>query len=140
MKKIIIWLFVIGLVSAIAVFAYIKFFSAKHADPTKKEQIHITAQELYRMFSNYEDSATKLYAVRDKAINVSGRISNKEILNNRYTLSLHTGDDMGAIICEMDSVENNQIEKLNMEDSVNIIGFCNGYLMDVQMFRCKLAK
>lgn len=140
MKKIIIWLLLIGLVAALAVFAYIKVFSAKHDDPTKKEQIKITASELYRLFSNFEDSATRMYAVRDKAINVSGRISSKEIINNRYTLSLHTGDDMGAIVCEMDSVENPLIKNLNEDDSVNIIGFCNGYLMDVQMFRCKLAK
>lgn len=140
MKKIIVWLFAIGLIAALAVFLYIKFFSAKHADPTKKPQIQISASELYRMFSNYEDSATKLYAVRDKAINVSGRIGSKENLKGRFTISLNTGDDMGAVVCEMDSVENQAIEKLNVNDSVNIVGFCNGYLMDVQLFRCKLAK
>lgn len=131
---------IIGILAAVSVYLYIKVFSAKHKDPAKAEQINISAHELYRMFSNYEDSAMHLYAVRDKSINVSGRVTAVEVLDNRYTFTLGTGDDMGGIICEMDSVDNKRYMNIKANDSVNIVGFCNGILMDVQMFRCKLAE
>ena len=140
MKKTIIWLFIIGIVAALGVFVYLKTIAAKHTDPADAPQISISAPELYRMFSQYEDSANKIYAVRDKAINVSGRIQSMELNGSRYTVFLNTGDMMGAVSCEMDSTENASIKALKEDDSTNIVGFCTGYLMDVQMFRCKLAK
>ncbi len=140
MKKTIIWLFIIGIVSAIAVIYYFKVIAAKHKDPSDNVKITITAPELYRMFSNYEDSANKLYTVRDMAIKVSGRIQDVQLNGSRYTIFLNSNDMMGAIACEMDSLENPSIKQLKNNDSTNIVGFCTGYLSDVQLFRCKLAK
>jgi uncharacterized protein YacL (UPF0231 family) len=103
-------------------------------------KISLTAPELYRMFSNFEDSANKMYTVRDMAIKVSGRVQSIEQNGSRYTIFLNSNDMMGAVACEMDSLENSSVKMLKEQDSTNIVGFCTGYLMDVQLFRCKLAK
>lgn len=140
MKKTIIWLFVIGLIAAGIVVFYFKVIAAKHKDPTDAVKMSITAPELYRMFSNFEDSANKTYAVRDMAIQVSGRVQSIELNGSRYTVFLNSNDMMGAVACEMDSLENTAVKALKDNDSTNIVGFCTGYLSDVQLFRCKLAK
>jgi hypothetical protein len=141
MKKTILWIIVIGLLVAASVFYYLKNIASKHTDPTDVVKINISAPELYRMFSNFEDSANKTYAVRDLAIKVSGVVQNVELNKNRYTVFLSAGEDeMGAVSCEMDSTENDKIKLLKTNDSAHIVGFCTGYLMDVQLFRCKLAK
>jgi hypothetical protein len=140
MKKTIIWLFIIGVIAAGIVIYYFKVIAAKHKDPTDAVKITIAAPELFRMFSNYEDSANKIYTVRDMAIKVSGRVQSIEQNGSRYTVFLNSNDMMGAVACEMDSLENSSVKMLKEQDSTNIVGFCTGYLMDVQLFRCKLAK
>jgi hypothetical protein len=140
MKKTIIWLFIIGVIAAGIVIYYFKVIAAKHKDPTDAVKISLTAPELYRMFSNFEDSANKMYTVRDMAIKVSGRVQSVEQNGSRYTVFLNSNDMMGAVACEMDSLENSSVKMLKEQDSTNIVGFCTGYLMDVQLFRCKLAK
>ncbi len=140
MKKTIIWLFIIGVIAAGIVIYYFKVIAAKHKDPTDAVKITIAAPELFRMFSNYEDSANKIYTVRDMAIKVSGRVQSIEQNGSRYTVFLNSNDMMGAVACEMDSLENSSVKMLKEQDSTNIVGFCTGYLMDVRLFRCKLAK
>ncbi len=140
MKKTIIWLFIIGIIAAGIVVYYFKVIAAKHKDPTDAVKITIAAPELFRMFSNFEDSANKIYTVRDMAIKVSGRVQSIDLNGSRYTVFLNSNDMMGAVACEMDSLENPSVKMLKVEDSTNIVGFCTGYLMDVQLFRCKLAK
>lgn len=140
MKKTIIWLFIIGVIAAGIVIYYFKVIAAKHKDPTDAVKITIAAPELYRMFSNFEDSANKIYTVRDMAIQVSGRVQSIEQNGSRYTIFLNSNDMMGAVACEMDSLENTSVKVLKENDSTNIVGFCTGYLSDVQLFRCKLAK
>lgn len=140
MKKTILWLFIIGLIAAGIVVYYFKVIAAKHKDPTDAVKITIAAPELYRMFSNFEDSANRTFTVRDMAIKVGGRIQSIEQNGSRYTIFLNSNDMMGAVACEMDSLENTSVKALKENDSTNIVGFCTGYLSDVQMFRCKLAK
>lgn len=140
MKKTIIWLFIIGVIAAGIVIYYFKVIAAKHKDPADAVKITVSAPELYRMFSNFEDSANKIYTVRDMAIKVSGRVQSIEQNGSRYTVFLNSNDMMGAVACEMDSLENSSVKMLKEQDSTNIVGFCTGYLMDVQLFRCKLAK
>lgn len=140
MKKTIIWLFIIGIIAAGIVVYYFKVIAAKHKDPTDAVKITIAAPELYRMFSTFEDSANKIYTVRDMAIKVGGRVQSIEQNGSRYTIFLNSNDMMGAVACEMDSLENTSVKALKENDSTNIVGFCTGYLSDVQLFRCKLAK
>jgi|SRR5690606_2349663 len=139
MKKTIIWLAIIALLAVLGGYIYYKATEA-HADPLESDQLKVDSKELFRMFENFEDSANKTYAVRDKAIAVSGKIESVELANNFYKVNLESGSDMGLVICEMDASENDKVKDLKAGTEVEIIGFCNGYLMDVNLFRCKLAK
>lgn len=141
MKKIITWIIIIALGAALAGYIYLKS-TAAHKDPLKADLVKIQATELYRMFENFEDSATKLYTdgKRSKAIAVVGVVKDISQKDNRYTISLEAGSDMGAVICEMDTVENTVVKNFKTGETKEIVGYCNGYLIDVQMFRCKLAK
>jgi hypothetical protein len=139
MKKTIIWIIVIGLVAALGVYYYSFHYAAKHDDPLESsEKVDITAEKLFALYSRYEDSANKLYL--DKTISVSGQISTVEQNENRYTVTFQTNDSNGAVICEMDTLENRQMAGIRPNSNINVVGFCNGLLIDVQLDRCRLAK
>ncbi len=108
-------------------------------DATKMEnKVVINADELYKIYSEYEDSANKLYL--DKPIDLTGSIREIELNDNRYTLYIHTGDSMANISCEMDTTQNSAVKKLIKNEQVNINGFCNGINIDIELDRCKLVK
>lgn len=139
MKKIILWLFVIGLVSAIAVYMYLFHFGAKHKDPLKaKDIVSVSAVDLYDLYNDYEDSANKLYL--GKVIKVDGTIDHIDFKNNRYTVNYVSNGLMGTVMCEMDSMENARVKELKDGDKAIIAGFCNGINLDVYLDRCKLAE
>jgi hypothetical protein len=138
MKKIMI---ILLLVVVIAIPAFMMWYrhAAKHADPLESDQkVDISAEQLFALYNQYEDSANKLYL--DKTISISGTIKDIELNDNRYTVTFATNDSMGAVTCEMDTVENAKLSAMKPNITANVVGFCNGYNMDVQLDRCKLAK
>ncbi len=140
MKKKIALLFVLILVIAVAALIYVKFayFTEGHKDPLKSEdKINITAKKLFSLYSQYEDSANKMYL--DSVISVSGNIQNIELNQDRYTITLNSEDSSGAVICEMDVKDNEKMKQLKKGIYINLVGYCNGILIDVQLDRCKLA-
>jgi hypothetical protein len=138
MKKIIIWILLIAAITGAAVYFYLFNIGAKHDDPLdSKNKITLDATSLYNLFSDYEDSANTLYL--DKTILVNGTIEGIDLKNNRYTVNFATGG-MGVVACEMDTVENAKIKSLQSGTKAKVAGFCNGFLMDVQLDRCKLAE
>lgn len=135
-KKIILGLLVAAIITASSVYYYAFFYGSKHKDPLKSEsKVIINSKDLYNLFVKNEDSANQLYL--DKVISVSGKVQNIEVNGGRYTLTLYAGDSSGAVICEMDVTENVKMDAVKIEDEITIAGFCNGYLMDVQLDRCK---
>jgi hypothetical protein len=139
MKKTIIWLIIIGAAVALGAYYYVFHYAAKHADPLEaKDKIEITAERLFAEYSSNETLADSLY--NGKTISVKGQISDIEFDNNRYSIAFNTNDSNGAVICEMDTVENASLKDLKPGANVNVVGFCNGFLMDVQLDRGKLAK
>lgn len=138
MKKIIIWLFLIGVVAAAGVYFYHFHIAAKHDDPLEADNmVTISSKDLYTMFSQYEDSANKLY--NGKVIKVSGVVGTVELDKNRYTINYENGDEMGTVICEMDTMENETVKGIKPGSKATVAGFCNGINMDVYIDRCKLA-
>jgi hypothetical protein len=139
MKKIIIWLFAIGLISGIAVYFFVFHYGAKHEDPLKSEQmVSVYAKDLFNQYELNEVSANKLYL--GKVIKVSGDISDIQLDKNRYTISYATDGVMGTVLCEMDTLENPKVKSLTIGSKAVIAGFCNGINMDVYLDRCKLAE
>ncbi len=139
MKKIIIWLLAIGLISGIAVYFFVFYYGAKHEDPLKSAQmVSVDAKDLFGQYELNEDSANKLYL--GKVIKVRGDISDIQYNNNRYTISYATNGMMGTVLCEMDTLENPIVKTLIIGQKAIIAGFCNGINMDVYLDRCKLAE
>jgi len=138
MKKTLIWILVIGVMAALIFMVWYRSVS-KHDDPLdSKDKVILTAEELFKLYQTNEDSANKLYL--DKTISITGSIKGIELNDNRYTITFNTTDSNGAVICEMDTMENIRLKTLQPNANVNVVGFCNGFLMDVQLDRCKLAK
>ena len=139
MKKIIIWLLAIGLISGIAVYFFVFYFGAKHEDPLKSaEMVSVDAKQLIAIYESNEDSANKLYL--DKTIKVNGEISDIQFKDNRYTINYANNGSMGTVSCEMDTFENPKVKNLQLGTKVVIVGFCNGINLDVSLDRCKLAE
>lgn len=139
MKKIIIWLLIIGVVAGSAVYLYLFYFGAKHKDPLKAaSMVTVSATELYDLYANQEDSANALYL--GKVIKVSGKVASVDLKESRYSVFYETNGVMGTVLCEMDSTENAKVKGLKPGDQVSIAGFCNGINMDVYLDRCKLAE
>lgn len=138
MKKIIIWLFLIGIVAAGGVYLYLFHFGARHKDPLKAGNlIEIQADSLYRSFEYDEEEANKLFL--GKTLKVSGEIESIQLNRNRYSVYFNSGGGMGSVMCEMDTTENDRISTLKAGDQTSIAGFCNGINLDVYLDRCKLA-
>lgn len=138
MKKILKYGLILLILGAAGGFIYYKM-SAKHHDPTKsKDIVYIKANDLFKLFNEYEDSANKLYL--DKAINIQGEILTIENNPPRYTLFINTNDSNGNISCELDTTQNAIAKNLAPKQQVNITGFCNGKLIDVELDRCVISK
>jgi hypothetical protein len=138
-KKIIIGLFLAGIIAAVGVYYYAFILGSKHKDPLKSEnKIAIKAKDLFALYVLNEDSANRLYL--DSVISVSGKVEEVALTEGRYTVTFQSGDSTGAVICEMDKVENDKIKSVKKDDEITIVGFCNGWLIDVQLDRCKLVE
>jgi hypothetical protein len=128
---------ILGIIALIVV--KYKYFTNGHNDPLKSEdKIYITAPQLYALYSQFEDSANHKY--NDSVISVTGAIQSVELNGDRYTVALNSNDSNGAVLCEMDMLENEKIKKLKSGQQINLVGYCNGILIDVQLDRCKLAE
>lgn len=139
MKKIFLITLIIGVIGAAIVYWYVFVKGAEHPDPLKSEQLlQIEAKKLFNDYTQFEDSANKIY--NGKVLQVKGQISQIDVQNNRYTISLATDDAMGVVLCEMDTVDNVDYAKLKVQTNIELAGFCNGLNFDVYLDRCKLVK
>ncbi len=139
-KKIALFLLLIIIITLAALIVVkFAFFTEGHKDPLKSDdKINITAKKLFSFYNQYEDSANKMYL--DSVISVSGSVQNIELNQGRYTVTLSSEDSSGAVICEMDIKDNEKIKSLKNGSLINLVGYCNGILIDVQLDRCKLAE
>ncbi len=139
MKKIIIWIIITGALVAFGIYYYVFHYAAKHADPLEsKNKVEITAEKLFADYKENSAMADSLYI--DKTISIRGRVNQIEMNDNRYTITFDTKDSTGAVICEMDTVENAALKSVQPGAEIHVVGFCNGYNLDVELDRGKLAK
>jgi uncharacterized protein (DUF1330 family) len=121
------------------IYAY-REFTRKPADLNKSDAVdHLTASDLYMLYSNHEDSANKKYA--GKVIEVTGTVT--DIENEQDTLlTIMLGDTLqsGRISCLLDKNYMAAAKNKIRGDVVKIKGICTGYLMDVELNRCVIVK
>ena len=136
-KKILLSLFVIGLVVGGIAFWYVD--TKKPADIRKMEaNFEITSTKLVADFNANEDSANKKYM--DKVIAVSGKISDITVDSSKATVILESGDPMAAVTCSFYDDEASKVKQLQKGASVTIKGNCTGKLMDVVLNKCSITK
>jgi hypothetical protein len=136
--KIILILFVIGLVCGFGVYMYV--FHKPHRNlANEKPAFTLSAADLIKQFSEKEDSCYKVYG--DKAVQVNGKIadiSKKGDIIQTIVLENSTS----GVSCGFDSlysVENSEkIAKLKVGEDVTLKGKCDGYdmIMGVVLTRC----
>lgn len=139
MKKGIIITLLLAVTGVSLAYWYVFVKGAVHHDPLKSEQLlQVDAKKLFNDYTQFEDSANKLY--NGKVLQVKGLISQIDVQNNRYTISLATDDAMGVVLCEMDTIDNAKYAQLKVQTNIELAGFCNGLNFDVYLDRCKLVK
>ena len=136
-KKKYLWFLVIPFTAIL--FFGIKEYNRKPKDLSEAKPDHkTTAVALITAFTNDEALANKTYL--GKTVEISGVIT--EIDNEEDTLiNIYLGDStlMEKVSCSMDMRNKGKTGKLKLGQQVSIIGFCTGYLQDVEMNRCAIA-
>ncbi len=132
MKKYIPWVIVAVLIGGAVAY---KMYNKPHAETKDATaDIVITPADLLKAYETDETAADKAYL--DKIIEVEGVVKSVNQVEQGASLSLETGNDMAAIICEFES--NNALENVKAGDKVRVKGFCSGKLMDIVLVRCSL--
>ena len=132
-------LLTILLVAVIAGFVAFKMWNKPHEDLTEEvADSSIAAADLYRAFTENEDSANLLYL--DQIVDINGLIVDKSVVEDRSILVLETGDPLGKISCEMDDRYVADLEVLSPGSTVLVRGKCTGKLMDVVISQAVLIK
>jgi hypothetical protein len=131
-RKILYACFAIGLISGIVVY---KLWNKPHKETADaKADVSMSPSDLLAAYNADEAAANAKYL--DKIIEVKGKIKSLNTADAGNSLSLDTGDDMAAIICEFESKEG--VEHRKVGDEVTVKGFCTGKLMDVVLVRCSI--
>lgn len=131
MKKKILFL---GLVIAIT------FIIAKKTTSSnifrKEEIVNTNVKNIATHFVENEKEANYLFV--GKSIEIEGIIKKISFLNNETTLFLQTPYSDVFVICELNSKQNIQTEKLKKNQTIKIEGTCKGFLKDVILLNCKI--
>ncbi len=134
--RIILWIFLIGLIAAFASIYYV--FNMPRRNLSKEKAVYtLDAKQLIAEFKKDETSATAKYL--DKAIEVSGEIKSIRTLDN-HSLVFSLEDEMEGVSCTVDSadvVRNSTELKQFIKGTIGSFkGRCTGMLMDIQVINC----
>ncbi len=132
MKKVI--LFICILAVAAGFFGYFKYNQPHTETAGSVADFVISPSDLLQAYEADENAANKKYL--DKIIQVEGVVKAYNFVDGGGSLSLETGSEMSAIICEFESKDN--ISKIKIGERVKIKGICTGKLMDIVLVRCSL--
>lgn len=103
-----------------------------------KADITMAATDLMSDFTNDENAANARYL--DKVVAVRGKVREVNENNGVKTISLESGDDFGAIACELDNLSKQPDINFAPGDEVTLKGICAGKTIDVVLVRCVLIQ
>jgi hypothetical protein len=102
----------------------------------KKADVEVSADEIIAAYEADENAANGVY--NGKVVQVTGKVSAVTEEAGTRKIQLETSNPMALIICEMETgTETGDVMAGNM---VSIKGMCTGYLSDVILVQCTLAK
>ncbi|MES2006209.1 MAG: hypothetical protein V4450_16950 [Bacteroidota bacterium] len=125
-KKIILVVFVVGIVAAGIVVLYV--YLKPHRDVTKEKGVQLTAQVLYDAFKANETDANAKYL--DKAIELSGEVL--DVTTNqdgKSVVNFKTNDPLFVINCTFKE----QPGQLQPGQRITFKGICTGYIPDANV-------
>lgn len=133
MKKTLkIVLLVVVIVSCIGGFVAYKMWNKPFDDVTDMEGIPINADVLYKAFETNEQTANTTYV--GKVVEVSGTVGDIETSDTIARVMLTFPDAMmGAVRVTLDTRHLADAKAVKTGDQATFKGFCNGFLMDVEV-------
>lgn len=132
MKKILLGLLALAILGG--AYGYYEYNRGVESLEDKKADLSISGAELLKAFESNETEANKNYL--DKVIELKGKVVKIEKSTEKNSLYLETGNEMSAVICEMENSQ--KIDNIKEGSIVSIKGKCTGFLMDVVLVQCVL--
>ena len=134
--RIILWIFLIGIVVVSAVVYYV--FNMPHRNISKEKAVYtLEAKQLISDFKSDEAVATKKYL--DQTIAVKGEIKSLRTLDN-HSMVFSLEDEMEGVSCTVDSADvvksSLKLSKFIRGSTGTFKGRCSGMLMDIQVINC----
>ena len=131
--RIIVWLFVIGLIFAFSAIYYV-FNMPRRNIAKENAAFTMTAKQLISDFKKDENGANAKYL--DKVIAVSGEIKGIRTLDN-HSMVFSLEDAMEGVSCTIDSADvvrnTAKLRQLKGGETATFKGRCSGMLMDIQI-------
>ena len=128
MKKIILYALVLILIVATSGYYYVFIYSKNRKfDMEHAESMNIKADELVKAFQENEANANKLYL--DKVLLINGVVgATAKTQAGETSVTLSSSDPFSGVMATLDSTITSQVK---VGDTIDIKGFCKGFLSDV---------
>ena len=128
--KIVLIIIVVG--ASIGAFVAYKMWNKPFDDVTEMEGMKVNADVLYKAFESNEQTANTTYV--GKVVEVSGTVGDIETSDTIARVMLTFPDAMmGAVRVTLDSRHLADAKAVKTGDQATFKGFCNGFLMDVEV-------
>ena len=128
--KIVLIIIVVG--ASIGAFVAYKMWNKPFDDVTDMEGMKVNADVLYKAFESNEQTANTTYV--GKVVEVSGTVGDIETSDTIARVMLTFPDAMmGAVRVTLDSRHLADAKAVKTGDQATFKGFCNGFLMDVEV-------
>lgn len=139
--KIILFLFIIGIIGAVMVYIFV--YNKPHRDIAKaKPDFTLTASDFYTAFMNDPDGSAQLY--NDKVIQIDGTIGAVESTTDMVILVYIFNDGMfgsEGVRCTLLREMHADAASINSGDYLKIKGLCTGLNgSDVILEKCSVIK
>jgi hypothetical protein len=109
-----------------------RMWNKPHADASEMEGIKVSADELYKAFESSEQQANATYV--GKVVEVTGTVGDIEKSDTISRVMLTFPDAMmGAVRVTLDTRHLQDANEVKTGDQATFKGFCNGFLMDVEV-------
>ena len=128
--KIVLFVIVIG--ACVGAFVAYKMWNKPFDDVTEMEGMKVNADVLYKAFETNEQTANTTYV--GKVVEVSGTVGDIETSDTIARVMLTFPDAMmGAVRVTLDTRHLADAKAVKTGDQATFKGFCNGFLMDVEV-------
>lgn len=128
--KVVLIIIVLG--ASIGAFVAYKMWNKPFDDVTEMEGMKVNADVLYKAFEANEQSANTTYV--GKVVEVTGTVGDIETSDSIARVMLTFPDAMmGAVRVTLDTRHLDDAKAVKTGDQATFKGFCNGFLMDVEV-------